>query len=150
MAETTVYEDHWGRIVDHPSEGVLEIRWVAATADMMTSDFNQWLTQFATDVARLARKLALVDAVEFRMAPDKMDGAWRDANIIPRYNKAGLQRFAFVMPPQMPLIGAPPALEGPAHFPTGYFGTRADALAWLAGTADQGGGQIFGISADAA
>ena len=136
MAETTVYEDRWGKIVDHTSEGVLEIRWVDATAGMTTNDFNQWLTQFATDIARLGRKLALVDAVQFRMAPDKMDGAWRDASIIPRYNKAGVRRFAFVMPPQMPLIGTPPAPEGPAGFPTGYCGTRADALTWLAGATE--------------
>ncbi len=136
MAETIVYEDRWGKIVNHLSEGVLESRWVDATADMTTNDFNQWLTQFATDVARLGRTLALVDAVRFRMARDKMDGAWRDANIIPRYNRAGVQRFAFVMPSQMPLIGTPPAPEGPATFPTGYFGTRASAFTWLAGATE--------------
>ncbi len=136
MAETTVYEDRWGKIVDHPSEGVLEIRWVDSTAGMTTNDFNQWLTQFAADVTRLGRKLALVDALQFRMPPDRMDGGWRDANIIPRYNKAGVQRFAFVMPSGMPLIGTPPAPEGPAKFPTGYFGARTDAFAWLAKAGD--------------
>ena len=136
MAETTVYEDLWGKIVDHAADGILEIRWVDATAEMMTNDFNQWLIQFATDLARLGRRLALVDAAQFHMARDRMDGAWRDANVIPRYNEAGVQRFAFVMPQQMPLIGTPPAPEGPAAFPTAYFGTRADAFAWLAGQAD--------------
>ena len=33
----------------------------------------------------------------------------------------------------MPAIGAPPQKEGPADYPTAYFGTRAEALAWLAG-----------------
>jgi hypothetical protein len=136
MAEITAYEDRWGKIVDHPTDGVLEIRWVDASAGMTSNDFKQWLTQFATDIARLGRKLALVDAVQFRMPPDNMDGAWRDANIIPRYNEAGVLRFAFVMPSKMPLIDTPPAPEGPAAFPTAYFGTRADAFAWLAGPAD--------------
>jgi len=136
MAEITVYEDRWGKIVDHPTDGVLEIRWIDATAGMTSIDFKQWLTRFATDIARLGRKLALVDAVQFRIAPDNMDEAWRDANIIPRYNEAGVLRFAFVMPPQMPLIGTPPAPEGPADFPTGYFGTRADAFAWLGEAVD--------------
>ncbi len=136
MADITVYEDRWGKIVDHAAGGILEIRWVDASAGLTTNDFNQWLIQFATDLARLGRRLALVDAVQFRMARDRMDGAWRDANVIPRYNKAGVQRFAFVMPPQMPLIGTPPAPEGPADFPTGYFGTRADAFAWLSEAAD--------------
>jgi hypothetical protein len=60
-----------------------------------------------------------------------MDEPWRNANIVPRYNDAGITKFAFHMPAGMPAIGAPPAPEGPAHFPTGYFGTRSDALAWL-------------------
>ena len=51
--------------------------------------------------------------------------------VIPRYNGAGIQKFAFHMPAGMPAIGAPPAPEGPANFPTAYFGARADALAWL-------------------
>lgn len=37
------------------------------------------------------------------------------------------------MPAGMPAIGSDPVREGPATFPTGYFGTRADALAWLTG-----------------
>lgn len=65
------------------------------------------------------------------MPMEQMDGEWRDANIIPRYNAAGVQRFAFLMPDGMPAIGAPPVHEGPAEYPTAYFGTRRDAFAWL-------------------
>ena len=65
------------------------------------------------------------------MGPGLMDGDWRDANIIPRYNAAGVKKFAFLMPAGMPAIGAPPAPEGPGEFPTAYFGTRAEARAWL-------------------
>jgi hypothetical protein len=36
-----------------------------------------------------------------------MDGPWRDANIIPRYNAAGVKKFAH-MPEGMPMIGEPP------------------------------------------
>jgi hypothetical protein len=34
---------------------------------------------------------------------------------------------------RLPMIGAPPAPEGPARFPTAYFGRRQEALDWLAG-----------------
>lgn len=44
----------------------------------------------------------------------------------------GITKFAFHMPQGMPAIGNAPAPEGPAQFPTAYFGTRADALRWLA------------------
>jgi hypothetical protein len=53
------------------------------------------------------------DSVAFRMSPTNMDGPWRDANIIPRYNAAGLRKFVFHMPEGMPMIGEPPANEGP-------------------------------------
>src|SRR5712692_1706403 len=66
------------------------------------------------------------------MSPANMDGPWRDANIIPRYNAAGVAKFAFHMPEGMPMIGKPPAPEGPGRFLTGYFGRRHDALDWLA------------------
>jgi hypothetical protein len=36
-----------------------------------------------------------------------MDGPWRDVNIIPRYNAAGVRKFAFHMPDGMPMIGEP-------------------------------------------
>ena len=31
----------------------------------------------------------------------------------------------------MPAIGEDPVHEGPADYPTAYFGTRAEAVAWL-------------------
>lgn len=75
----------------------------------------------------------MVDAVQFRMDMARMSMGWRDEHIIPRYNAAGLRKFAFVMPAGMPAIGSEPAPEGPADFPTGYFAGRADALSWLKG-----------------
>jgi len=127
------YEDRFGAIIDHPSTEVLEIRWYDATSEMTADDFNRWLATFAGEVEASGRTHALVDAVQFNMPMDQMSLGWRDEHIIPRYASAGMQRFAFLMPAGMPAIGAEPAAEGPARFPTGYFGTRADALAWLAG-----------------
>jgi hypothetical protein len=85
----------------------------------------------ADDVFGMHSHGILVDSTSFHMARSEMDSDWRDANIIPRYNSAGVRRFAFHMPPGMPAIGAEPAPEGPADFPTGYFGSRDAARAWL-------------------
>ena len=128
-----VYEDEWGEIVDRGSTDLVELRWFDTTADMSKDQFQEWLQTFAARVDRLRRRRVLIDGTSFRMNPAFMDGAWRDANIIPLYNQAGVRRFAFQMPAGMPMIGAAPAPEGPAQFPTGYFGSRADALAWLNG-----------------
>lgn len=126
-----LYEDEWGEIIDRPSIGLVELRWFDATALMSKAQFQRWLGTFAEQVARTHQQRVLIDATSFRMNPAFMDGAWRDANIIPRYNAAGVTRFAFHMPAAMPMVGKPPSPEGPGQFPTGYFGSRQEALAWL-------------------
>jgi len=128
-----VYEDKWSEVFDRPSADLIEVRWFDSTAEMSAGDFQSWLTKFAESVEKSGRSRVLVDSTAFRMSPAKMDGPWRDANIIPRYNAAGVRKFAFLMPDGMPMIGEPPANEGPGRFPTGYFGRRQDALDWLAG-----------------
>ena len=128
-----VYEDVWGEVFDRPSADLIELRWFDTTSQMSGLQFQDWLATFAKCVESCGRSRVLVDSTAFRMSPANMDGPWRDANIIPRYNAAGLRKFAFHMPDGMPMIGEPPANEGPGKFPTAYFGRRQDALDWLAG-----------------
>ena len=132
MTGIIVYEDEQGSMIDYPDDDYVEIRWYDASSNFTTDTFNRWLEGFAGRVEQSKRSGILVDAVQFGMAMEHMDGDWRDANIIPRYNAAGVKKFAFLMPAGMPAIGAPATPEGPAEFPTAYFGTRADARAWLA------------------
>jgi hypothetical protein len=133
MTTTVVHNDRYGAVIDWAEENYIEIRWYDATAEMSGEDFNHWLERFAECVETARRSGVLVDSVQFRMDLNHMDAAWRDANIIPRYNAAGVQKFAFLMPEGMPAIAAQPAPEGPADFPTAYFATRAEALNWLGG-----------------
>lgn len=127
-----VYENEWGGILHRPGL-YAEIRWYDTTANMTGADFETFLSEFAGVVERYRCSGALIDATSFKMNPANMNSAWRDENIIPRYNAAGINKFAFIMPEGMPAIGAPPAAEGPADFPTAYFGNRNDALTWLTG-----------------
>ena len=128
-----IYEDRWGEVFDRPSADLIELRWFDTTAEMSAAEFQSWLKNFAECVEKCGRSRVLVDSTAFRMSPAKMDGPWRDANIIPRYNAAGVKKFAFHMPEGMPMIGQPPENEVPGRFPTGYFGKRQEALAWLVG-----------------
>jgi hypothetical protein len=128
-----VYEDRWGEIIDRPAQELVELRWYDTTAAMSAAQFQEWLKTFAAHVERLHRPRALIDGTRFMMDPANLDDAWRDANIIPRYNAAGVRRFAFLFPDGMPAIGASPAVEEPATYPTGYFARRQEALDWLAG-----------------
>lgn len=132
MGSQIVWEDKWGEVIDRPDLDLIEIRWYDTTRDLDGKVFNDWLAAFAGLVERARRSGVLTDSTAFLMPMERMDSAWRDENIIPRYNAAGVKKFAFLMPEGMPAIGAPPAREGRADFPTGYFATRASALAWLA------------------
>jgi hypothetical protein len=126
-----IYEDEWGEIVDRSGEDFIEIRWYDSTSDMDGHAFNRFLSVFADFVLDKRTPNILVDATAFKMDPAKMDLDWRNTNIIPRYNEAGVKRFAFHVPAGMPAVGAPPAPDGPAEFPTAWFPTRREAVAWL-------------------
>jgi hypothetical protein len=128
---TVVHEDQWGIVIDHAGLDLLETRWYDTTAALTGDEFNAWLVRFTGWLEKLGRTRVLVDASAFRMNPAEVDVGFRDSEIIPRYQRAGVRRFAFQMPAGMPAIGAPPRPEGPATFPTAYFGARADALNWL-------------------
>ncbi len=129
---TLAYEDQWGEIIQRPKADCVEIRWFDATVSMESDDFHRFLSQFAQVVERAGCSGCLVDANAFAMPRERMRTGWRDRHIVPRYNAAGVKRFAFHVPSGMPAIGAPPVKEGPAQYQTAYFGTRAEALAWLA------------------
>lgn len=134
MGSRIVREDRWGEVIDRPDADVIEIRWYDTTRDLDRDTFNAWLDSFAGAVESSGRSTILTDATSFLMPRDQMDGAWRDANITPRYDAAGIRRFAFLLPDGSPPVGAAPQREGAATFPTGYFDRREDALAWLRGT----------------
>jgi hypothetical protein len=129
---TQVYEDRFGAVIDHADAGYLEIRWYDATEEMSAAQFQDWLAGFAGAVEEMKPDRVLVDNTSFLMNPANLDAHWRDEHIVPHYNAGGVQKFAFHMPEGMPAIGAAPAAEGPARFPTGYFGRREAALDWLA------------------
>jgi hypothetical protein len=134
MAEVQhLYEDRWGEIIDRPTAELVELRWYDTTAAMSAAQFQDWLATFAGHLEQLHRPRVLVDGTRFMMDPANLNTEWRDANIVPRYNAAGVRRFAFLFPDGMPAIGAPPAPEGPATFPTAYFARRPEALDWLTG-----------------
>ncbi len=127
----TLYSDNWGEILDRPGDNCVEILWHETTSDMGEADFRGFLKKFADQVEVCGHGGGLIDARQFRMDTSKLTPGWRDQEIIPRYNRAGVKKFAFVVPSGMPVIGAEPKPEGPADFPTGYFGSRSDALGWL-------------------
>ena len=132
MASTIVYEDRFGEVIDRPDLDLIEIRWYDTTTDLDGPGFDRWLSGFASAVEEAGRPNILTDSTAFRMDMARMNMDFRENNIIPRYNAAGIRKFAFHLPPGAPPIGSEPTTEGPANYLTAYFGSRADALRWLA------------------
>jgi hypothetical protein len=130
---THVYEDRFGEVIDHADQGYLEIRWYDGTETMSTADFQTWVAAFAGAVEQRRRPGILVDLTRFRMHQEQMDGDWWYTQIVPRYNAAGVEKFAFLAPDGTPAIGAQPTPAKGAAFPTAYFARRQEALTWLGG-----------------
>jgi hypothetical protein len=132
---TEVASTEYGVIIDHDEWNTLELKWLPATKDATEAQARDTMALFAAETEKLRPRFLIVDATEFlhRWADDMM--AWRDREIIPRYNAGGVTKFAFIAGEGVPFptveSGARPAPEGPATFPTGWFKTREAACQWL-------------------
>ena len=123
MPEEIVAKDQWGLVVFYDEWNSLELRWLPATADATDADVRTTMEVFAREAVNRHPHTLIVDTTEFRHVWGDGMMQWRDAEIIPRYNQAGVAKFAFIANPSYPgptvEAGAVPAPEGPARFPTG-------------------------------
>jgi len=129
---TEIARNAWGVIVHHPDDGVLELRWLPSA--MTDNAFKATLARYAWEAERIRPASLLIDATEFRhtFGPGVME--WRNDAIIPRYGAAGVRKFAFHVSAGFPGTiesGGKEAIDGPAIFPTAWFSTRQNAVAWL-------------------
>jgi hypothetical protein len=136
VPEEIVATDQWGQIVFYDEWNSLELRWLPSTADATDADLKGTMEAFAQEAGERTPRTLIVDTTEFCHTWGDGMMQWRDAEIIPLYNQAGVAKFAFVANPGYPgptvEAGAAPAFEGPAKFPTGWFKTREAAYRWLA------------------
>jgi hypothetical protein len=129
-----LHRDEFGTILHEPQDKTLELRWLKASATMTDDDFMRSMERFADLAGEHRTPNMIVDVRDFLHTPGKDVGAWRDENIIPRYNSAGVRRFAFLLPEGTPGTvegGTAPAPEPPGDFPTGYFASRERILDWF-------------------
>ena len=132
--------NRYGVVIAHDEPSYLELRWLPTTSTMADDDFMTGLMMLASEAEVLASRAILIDATRFSHNFTDFDDtmAWRDRQVIPRYNSAGVQKFAFLMPSGFggPTAesGAEPRVDGPtAAFPTQWFIERPNAVAWLMG-----------------
>src|SRR5262249_15788870 len=128
---STVATNQWGEIIHHEADRILELRWLPSK--MTDGAFKATLALYAWQAENIRPSFLLIDATQFRhqFGPGVMQ--WRDDCIIPRYGAAGVERFAFHVPPGLPqhmeARGTGDFAE-PRTVPPHWGSVRRNALNW--------------------
>jgi len=117
---------------------LLSFNWTEKSAGMTDDDYTQALREYARLMLKHRARRALIDLRKFRYRLGDPDGlrSWWANEIVPLYNQAGLEKFAFVLPEgeHAPPDKTPAKAEEGEKFLTKQFGTKQAAISWL--TAD--------------
>jgi len=128
---TELYRDQFGVLLEDLDHRMLELKWLESSAAMTDDDFKAWLERFSAEAETRRQPYLVINVREFRHRPGPEIAAWRDEHIIPRYNRGGVTKFAFLLPEGSAGASGSPAPEPPGTFPTGYFDTPAKIEAWF-------------------
>lgn len=131
----SLYKDKFAEYFRDSEHAAVLQCWSEGTASMTEEQFRGGVERLAGLIENEHLPNAIVDVVKMAYRPAADFEEWRQAHIIPRYNAAGVRKFAFIYPSGFSDTvenGVSPAPEGKAAFPFGYFGTRDGAFAWLA------------------
>ena len=124
----------WGTITYYPQWHTLELTWNPNTRTMGDDGFQETLQLLADQGLKVRPRYMIIDATQFFHTLGEGILTWRDEHIVPLYNEAGVQKFAFLATGAVPRTvekGGVPAPDGPATFPTAWFETRDRLYAWL-------------------
>lgn len=131
-----LYRDQFAAYFLEADHHAIEQQWLSPTKGMTEQQFRDGVSRLAELLLRERVPNALVDLTYMGYSPAPDFEPWRQANIIPKYNAAGVTKFAFLMPAGYTNTvenGLKPAKEGAADFPFGYFGTRDGISKWFDG-----------------
>lgn len=129
-----LFRDEYATFFRDNQHHFVELRWTKATKPMSEEQFRAGISKLAQILEQERVPNVVIDVTEFDHAASDDFEPWRQTHIIPRYNAAGVKKFAFLLPPgatETVENGTRPAKEGAADFPTGYFASRAGALKWF-------------------
>ncbi|MCZ6523468.1 MAG: hypothetical protein O7A68_06340, partial [Alphaproteobacteria bacterium] len=84
-----LHANEYFEITHDAQSGILEIDWTERTAEMGDEAFKDALQRLAGFAAEHGAHSLLVDVTRFRHHVGAELGAWRGAEITPRYNRAG-------------------------------------------------------------
>ncbi len=129
-----VFENEYMTINMVDNEQTLELDWKQQTSQMQAADFKAALYIYAGFSIEFMtpQLLVLIHLFGFQEAMSQELTEWRDQQIFPKYNQAGVQKMAFLgnkeqLPPQDPPQSAL------ANFPTRFFSDKNDVAVWFNG-----------------
>jgi len=114
-------------ITYHKPERLVRLTWLAGTAGMTDQDFKETLETFAESALQHRAQRLLIDVSEFKFRPSAEVAAWRDEVTVPKYNRAGVKKIAWVWPGNTPSNNPPSEKD---KFENRYFAKEAEAFAW--------------------
>jgi len=109
------------------TESIVELTWLPGTQGMTDQDFKEGLNVFAEAALQHRAKNLIIDMRQFMGRPSAEVGAWRDDVIVPKYEKAGFKKIAWIWPG----MSADEAGTG-AAYQQRYFAARDEAINWCA------------------
>jgi hypothetical protein len=111
---------------------IQRLSWLPATEKMDTAGFQRDMLRFAELAEQHKPVGLLVDVRAFHHKPAAETGPWRREQIVPRYNRGGVRRFAFLLPEgaSTPAI-EPAAPDGGPAYETRWFTNEPMAVNWL-------------------
>jgi len=112
----------------HKPEKLLRLIWLEGTEGMTDDDFREVLEVFADGAIYHKATRLVIDVRQFKHRPSKEILSWRDRVTVPKYNKAGTKRLAWIWPGDVSSMK--PSSQG-RSYEERYFSTEEEALAWL-------------------
>ena len=109
------------------SESPVELTWLPGTQQMTDQDFKESLGVFAEGAFQHRASRLIIDMRQFMSRPSAEVGAWRDEVIVPKYEKAGVKKLAWIWPG----VSADETGTG-AAYQQRYFEGRDEAINWCA------------------
>jgi hypothetical protein len=107
------------------TESLVELTWLPGTQHMTDQDFKEALCVFAEGALQHCASRLIIDMRRFMARPSAEVGVWRDEVIVPKYEKAGVKKIAWIWPG----VSLDETGTG-AGYQQRYFEARDEAINW--------------------
>ena len=123
-----LYQDALSTMSYSQETASIDLVWTQKTAQMTDQDFKAALERYAGYAEEHKAQNLLVNVQQFQHAVGPELGAWRDANIIPRYTAAEIQKMAYILKPEAQL---PSTQEEERPYTIRFFHSEVEAKVWF-------------------